>query len=80
MKKIDPKTSVILDYLAAACFFAAAIIGFINDKSFSALYLCLGSLWLCLGSAQLLKRKKDAARRAEDLGDPEDPQNPDTDR
>lgn len=61
MNKNNNKTSSMLYSLAAACFYIVATIGFINDKSFSPLFLCLGSAFLCLGAATLDKTKKDTA-------------------
>jgi len=62
MKKSSSKTPAVLYNSAAACFYIVATIGFINDKSFSPLFLCLGSAFLCLGAATLDKAKKDTAQ------------------
>lgn len=56
----------ILNYVSAACFYTAAIIGFLDNKSFAVIYLCLGSASLCLGSANLIRFRKENSQKDEE--------------
>ena len=47
MKKV--KWISVLNYITAACFYIAAILGYANDNSMATVWLCLGFVWLCLG-------------------------------
>lgn len=68
MKKF--KISAILYYVAALCWYIAAIIGFTHDSSsMGVVWLCLGSATLCLGSASLNKYRKE---KNNDKSDDED--------
>ncbi len=68
MKKF--KISAILYYVAALCWYIAAIICFTSESSrVGVIWLCLGSSMLCLGSASLNKYRKE---KNSDSSDDED--------
>lgn len=63
------KRNAYLYFLAAACFMIASFIGFMNGKSYSSLYLCLGSMTLILGSKYYMDFKKEKEDEDKKNGD-----------
>ena len=50
---------IILNYVSATCFYAAAMISFLGsgNKLICVVWLCLGTIWLCIGSIESCRTK-----------------------
>lgn len=53
-------------YIAAALFFCAAVIGFVKDKSYAAMYMCIGGALMCIGSSIIIKARKTGDKDSND--------------
>jgi len=60
------KPVFILYFLAAAGFYIAAVIGFVNDGSVPTIWLCLGSAMLCFGAGAMNTARKETAQQQEE--------------
>ena len=67
MKKNNTDRVTALSFIAAACLFAAAVRGYVNQGSCHTLYLCLGCINLCLGAANLFRAKKNGRNGTGDV-------------
>lgn len=64
MKK-ETLTSI-LYAIASVCFFIAAGIGYANNNSYAAVWLCLGAAMLCIRTTTLNKAKEERENGADE--------------